>query len=828
MTTTGISSSAVAGSIYTATIEYANVSWSNCAANPSANVTLNILANGVVVSSGHLSGLAQGAPWTPVSVGWVVPAAYAGQAIQIQVVATNFIEGPGNTQQYEVPSFGFANATLTVTASGLPAAPSSLTATDVSGSQINLAWTNNAANQTGFQIDQATSSGFTQNLTTVTVGTNVTTYSATGLSNNITYYYRVRATNSLGNSANSSTASATTNTPIAIMVPDGGFEQTSTGACTPSSGEATLTTPQIGTIPGWTVTINPTTYDGGTYAGWEPYAQVTNVVKWNGPVEGSQYLEVFGGELFNGWPWTYDWPKYGIIPGQTVQLDSTGITATTVAGATYTATIAVSDPAWETADGYSPATLAADGFPVQSPNFELDIVANGQMVASNTLISPTAGQWYTLTTTWTATTSGQSIQLQAIASNFSEGQMGVGHGSAGEGPAPWTTSDAGFDNAQLTVTIPVSPPPAPSGLTATAVSASQINLAWTNNAINQTGFEIDQATSSDFTQNLTTATVGANVTSYNATGLSNHTTYYYRVRAINTVGDSANTSTASATTSQPGTPVAITVPDGDFASDTAGFDINANNGNHGPFVGPMTATLSGWTVTANPSTDNSGVYSSWNPYGGVDNTVTNSPAHGNFYTNYAGSMPGGATNLFFYYPGEQLTGAIGSQVAQTGAGLTLTTTGISATAVSGTTYTASIYYANLANYGLNNGPNVTLNILANGVVVGTGSLSGLAPGSPWTQVTAIWTATSHIGAAIQLQVVANNFLEGTQPWSMANFGLTHATLTATARRGTVASGDQRRGIWRRLGLGLLDPRGHGRATASLALVRHQPDQGNVQ
>ena len=91
-------------------------------------------------------------------------------------------------------------------------------------------------------------------------------------------------------------------------------------------------------------------------------------------------------------------------------------------------------------------------------------------------------------------------------------------------------------------------PAAPSGLTATAASSSQINLSWTNNSNNETGFKIDQATSSDFTQGLTTVTVGANTTTYNATGLAAGTTYYYRVRATNANGDSANTSTASATT----------------------------------------------------------------------------------------------------------------------------------------------------------------------------------------------------------------------------------------------------------------------------------------
>ena len=93
-------------------------------------------------------------------------------------------------------SFGFTNATLT-TQGAVPAAPSGLTATAASSSQINLSWTDNSSDETGFQIDQATSSDFTQGLTTVTVGANVTTYIATGLASGTTYYYRVRATNAV-------------------------------------------------------------------------------------------------------------------------------------------------------------------------------------------------------------------------------------------------------------------------------------------------------------------------------------------------------------------------------------------------------------------------------------------------------------------------------------------------------------------------------------------------------------------------------------------------------------------------------------------------------
>ncbi len=211
MTTTGISANAVAGNTYTATILVANASWSNAATNPGANVVLNILAGGVVVGTGTLSGLAQNSPWTPVTATWTATSANAGQALQLQVVANNFLEGPGANQQWQVPTLGLANATLTMQPSGLPAAPSGLTATTVSANQVNLSWTDNSNNETGFVIDVATNSSFTTGLTTYSVGVNTTAYQVTGLSTHTTYYFRVRAVNGSGNSAESATASATTN-----------------------------------------------------------------------------------------------------------------------------------------------------------------------------------------------------------------------------------------------------------------------------------------------------------------------------------------------------------------------------------------------------------------------------------------------------------------------------------------------------------------------------------------------------------------------------------------------------------------------------------------
>jgi hypothetical protein len=110
--------------------------------------------------------------------------------------------------------------------------------------------------------------------------------------------------------------------------------------------------------------------------------------------------------------------------------------------------------------------------------------------------------------------------------------------------------DSAF-TAAITATTTGAAPNAPSGLTASAASSSQVNLSWTDNSSNETGFEVKRAIDSAFTQNVVWIG-GIQGTSYSDTGLSASTTYYYKVRAEGATQDSAYSAAASATTNASG------------------------------------------------------------------------------------------------------------------------------------------------------------------------------------------------------------------------------------------------------------------------------------
>lgn len=114
-------------------------------------------------------------------------------------------------------------------------------------------------------------------------------------------------------------------------------------------------------------------------------------------------------------------------------------------------------------------------------------------------------------------------------------------------------------------------PVAPTGLTAISGPGLRVDLNWLDNSINDTGFTIQRATDSLFTANLMSFTVDPLLTTFTDTTVSGATTYYYRVFANNTVGDTeiyAAPAVGFPTVTMDSTPsntVSVTMPAGPVA-----------------------------------------------------------------------------------------------------------------------------------------------------------------------------------------------------------------------------------------------------------------------
>ena len=140
--------------------------------------------------------------------------------------------------------------------------------------------------------------------------------------------------------------------------------------------------------------------------------------------------------------------------------------------------------------------------------------------------------------------------------------------------------------------------PAPSGLGANATSTSNIALSWSDNSTTEDGFNIQRSSNGSTWSAL--ANVGSNVSSYNNSGLSPDSTWYYRVRAYQGVETSSWSNTASATTDDipPATPTGLNT------AAVSASQINLNwvdqAGNEDGYRVERSVTgMGGWSTIAN-------------------------------------------------------------------------------------------------------------------------------------------------------------------------------------------------------------------------------------
>ena len=136
-----------------------------------------------------------------------------------------------------------------------------------------------------------------------------------------------------------------------------------------------------------------------------------------------------------------------------------------------------------------------------------------------------------------------------------EWSIGDGHVVRNQDTGSWTSESL---NRSLLITIKgplATVPGAPTSLTATASGATTIDLDWTapsdNSGASITGYKIEVSLDDGSTWTDLAANTNITTTTYSHTGLTAGNTRHYRVSAINSVGASAASNVANATTTAP-------------------------------------------------------------------------------------------------------------------------------------------------------------------------------------------------------------------------------------------------------------------------------------
>ncbi|SFW73060.1 PKD domain-containing protein [Amycolatopsis australiensis] len=268
------------------------------------------------------------------------------------------------------------------------------------------------------------------------------------------------------------------------------------------------------------------------------------------PTTGNAPLTVsFTGSATGGLaPYSYSWNFGDGSASSTAQNPS----HTYNAAGNYTVTLTVTDSA-------SPAHTATSSVAVT-------VGAVGQPLAASASAAPTSGQ-VPLTVAFSGTATG-GTPAYSYSWNFGDGSVASTaqnpshtYNNAGTYTATLTVTDSASPAKAATSTVQVTaspiagaPPGAPTGLTATPGNG-QVTLNWTapasNGGVNITSYRVYRGTASGGEALLTTggcSSLGA-VLSCTDGGLTNGQPYYYRISAVNSIGEGAQSTEATATPS---------------------------------------------------------------------------------------------------------------------------------------------------------------------------------------------------------------------------------------------------------------------------------------
>jgi FtsP/CotA-like multicopper oxidase with cupredoxin domain/fibronectin type 3 domain-containing protein len=467
-----------------------------------------------------------------------------------------------------------SNVALTVAAVAVTGAPTALTANTSSGNSIVLSWIDNTATETAYQVIRTDN---TNPALPVVVTSNLSVVRGTGRSGAYTDVTAV-----VGKTYTYTVAAVV---PVTVANPTGTLVSTPITAGLPLNAptNATVSAAGVGITVGWTDASNNET-------GFQIVRNVAATDASGAPVLGATGMPTVA---------TGSVPLTIAVTSTTTQKTAVGtartyIDATALPGVTYFYTVMAKAgttalPVVSTAVYTAPTTIKDT---IAAPSAPTAVITNASRITVSwtdlstnetgflveRLVTPTvpvagaaAPVWTTLATVARTGTASSGINTGVSYANNLVAPIVQGTyqyrvtAVSTSGVAPAVVTNAASVAVPSNV-VDFSLPAAPTLLTATTTVgvAGVVNLSWTDNATNETGFTVQRATNATFTTGLVSTAVpgvnSGNPVNYTLNGLTTGTRYYFRVQATNAAGVSAFATVGTVAATGVAAPTLVTVP----------------------------------------------------------------------------------------------------------------------------------------------------------------------------------------------------------------------------------------------------------------------------
>ncbi|MBT1696853.1 fibronectin type III domain-containing protein [Fulvivirgaceae bacterium PWU4] len=503
------------------------------------------------------------------------PVPLNGISSSITTVGDNIYWGGTMSLVDGVPVSGIAKVKMPAP----PVKPSNVNFTVANMNQVNISWADNATDETGYEVDRSV--GNNQSYTRIaTLAANTTQYADNTTEADKTYYYRVRAKGRNTYYYSDYTADR------AVAYGEGGTWMLKQEFSGPARTDAVAfglgQKGYVGTGLTGAYALDMRAYDPSTDT-W------TTAAAFGGSIRAEALSFVIGTKAYVGLGedgfgpdkkkdlWEYNdqtnaWTQRADFPG-TIRRNAI---AFVVNGKAYVGGGIDDTGRKNDFYEYDPATntwSSVAAFPGEAREgaVAFSIGGDGYVGTGRTAAGRTKDLWkYTAATnTWTRVADFPGLAREEAVAFVIDGKAYVGTGDSGKDEKDFYRYDAatdawtkvvsfggsarayatsftvgtkgyvatGFDGSNLKdvwefAAMTIQPTPsAPSALTATTVSSTTIDLSWTDNTTNETGFVLERS-KTDESNYTVIATLNANIVSYSDNSLTANTRYYYRIKAI--------------------------------------------------------------------------------------------------------------------------------------------------------------------------------------------------------------------------------------------------------------------------------------------------------